>query len=70
MLRSRSGACSQGPCCEVLEFGSYHGEQFVPKSLLRSKDGGTLEVVGTTRCCPPRRPTHFAPSFLDLNDIL
>jgi len=30
---------------EILEFGTYRGEQFVPKSLLRSEGDGTLEVV-------------------------
>ena len=29
---------------EVLEFGTYRGDQFIPKSLLRSEGDGTLEV--------------------------
>ena len=30
---------------EVLEFGTYRGDTFIPKSLLRSEGDGTLEIV-------------------------
>jgi hypothetical protein len=31
---------------------------------------GKLKAVGPDRYCPPRHPPHFAPSFLELDDIL
>ena len=39
---TRTGPARQA---EVLQFGTYRGDQFVPKSLLRSEGDGTLEVV-------------------------
>ena len=35
----------QSKADEVLEFGTYRGDQFVPKSLLRSEGEGRLEVI-------------------------
>ena len=44
-IGSRGDAEGTTRADEVLEFGTYRGEQFVPKSLLRSEGDGTLEVV-------------------------
>ena len=44
-IGSRGDAEGTTRADEVLEFGTYRGDQFVPKSLLRSEGDGTLEVV-------------------------
>ena len=64
---------------EVLEFGTYHGKQFVPKSFLRSQSSGTLELVTQDLALAPQGgivgvvgpdniarhviDTHVEPSF-------
>ena len=44
-IGSRTNADGSTRADEVLEFGTYRGDIFVPKSLLRSEGDGTLEVV-------------------------
>jgi len=37
-------------------------------SVIDADLGG--EKAGPARCCPPRLPTHFEPSFVESNGIL
>ena len=52
-IGSRTSVNGTSKADEVLEFGTYRGDQFIPKSSLRSEGDGALEVVTTRLSLAP-----------------
>ena len=57
--------CCEWPCCAA----AAEKDKLVLEQKLARLEAAKLEVPPPSHCSP-HHPTHFEPSFLELNDIL